>query len=214
MRSARLGAKRARAGRAHHGAGARVLPGAVVGVALVAFGAGAWVFGSLAADGSGHAGHTGEAATSTMLGGLTLQVELDEWVNHDMLGGPAPPNAGPFKMPMTGIGNMPAEGNDRFHVEVLIANQGNASQMLSEDEFRLRTHDGRLWSPNPRSDQDSGSQKGGGGTRLLLAPRQMTDLDLFFDVPENSGEPLLLWSRAGEQVSIEMRPGAAPQHQH
>ena len=214
MRSAGVGAKRARPVRPRHGAGARVLPGVVVGVALVAFGAGAWVFGSLAAGGSGHAGHTGQAAASTVLGGLTLQVELDEWVNHDMLGGPAPPNAGPFKMPMTGIGNMPAEGNDRFHVEVLIANQGNASQMLSEDEFRLRTHDGRLWSPNPQSDQDSGSQKDGGRTRRLLAPRQMTDLDLFFDVPENSGEPLLLWSRAGEQVSIEMRPGAAPQHQH
>ena len=214
MRVAGVGAKRARPGRPRHGAGARVLPGVVVGVALAAFTAGAWVFGSLAADGSGHAGHTGEAAPSTVLGGLTLHVELDEWVNHDMLGGPAPPNAGPFKMPMTGIGNMPAEGYDRFHVEVLIANQGDASQMLSEDEFRLRTHDGRLWSPNAGSEQDSGTQKDGGRTLRLLAPRQMTDLDLFFDVPENSGEPLLLWSRAGEQVSIEMRPGAAPQHQH
>ena len=117
-------------------------------------------------------------------------------------------------MPMTGIGNMPAEGNDRFHVEVLIGNQGDASRTLSEDEFRLRTSDGRLWSPNPRSDQDSASQKDGGRSRHLLAPRQMTDLDLFFDVPENSGEPLLLWSRTGEQVRIEMRAGAAPQHQH
>ena len=208
------GAARARRERSRPGAGARVLPAVVVGGALVAFGAGAWAFGSLAAGSAGHEGHTDDSAASTALGGLTLQVELDEWVNHDMLGGPAPPNAGPFKMPMTGIGNMPAEGNDRFHVEVLIANQGNASQMLSQDDFRLRTHDGRLWSPNPRSDQDSGSQKGGGGTRRLLAPRQMTDLDLFFDVPENSGEPFLLWSRAGERVSIEMRPGAAPQHQH
>ena len=213
MRSAGVGAKRARPVRPRHGAGARVLPGVVVGVALVAFGAGAWVFGSLAAGGSGHAGHTGQAAASTVLGGLTLQVELDEWVNHDMLGGPAPPNAGPFKMPMTGIANMPAEGNDRFHVEVLIANQGNASQVLSEAEFRLRTSDGRLWSPNPRSDQDSGSLKDGGRTWRLLAPRQMTDLDLFFDVPENSRGPVLVWSRAGEQVSIEMGAGA-PQHQH
>ena len=215
MRSDGAGAKRAGREPPCRVSGARVLPGLIVGAAMVAFAAGVLVFGSLASDGSGHAGHGGAAAkAATVLGGLTLQVELDEWVNHDMLGGPAPPNAGPFKMPMTGIGNMPAEGNDRFHVEVLIANQGNASQMLSEDEFRLRTHDGRLWSPNPRSDQDNGSQKDGGRSRRLLAPRQMTDLDLFFDVPENSGEPLLLWSRAGEQVSIEMRPGAAPQHQH
>ncbi len=42
----------------------------------------------------------------------------------------------------------------------------------------------------------------------------MTDVDLFFDVPENSREPLLVWSRAGEQVSIEMGAGATPQHQH
>src|SRR5215510_2230386 len=214
MQSGGAGASKARRERSRPGAGARVLPAVVMGGALVAFGAGAWVFSSLGAGGSGHAGHSSEAAASTVLGGLTMQVELDEWVNHDMLGGPAPPNAGPFKMPMTGIGNMPAEGNDRFHVEVLIANQGDASQMLSEDEFRLRTHDGRLWSPNAGSEQDSGTQKDGGRTLRLLAPRQMTDLDLFFDVPDNSGEPLLLWSRAGEQVSIEMRPGAAPQHQH
>ena len=214
MRPDGAGATRARGQRSRPGSGARVLPGVVVGAALVAFAAGAFVFGSLAGDGSGHAGHGSGAATATVLGGLTLQVELDEWVNHDMLGGPAPPNAGPFKMPMTGIGNMPAEGNDRFHVEVLIANQGNASQALSEYEFRLRTSDGRLWSPNPRSDQDNRSQKDGGRTQHSLAPGQMTDMDLFFDVPENSREPLLVWSRAGEQVRIEMRAGAAPQHQH
>lgn len=214
MRPDGAGAMRARGQRSRPGSGARVLPGVVVGAALVAFAAGALLFGSLAGEGSGHAGHGSGAATATVLGGLTLQVELDEWVSHDMLGGPAPPNAGPFKMPMTGIGNMPTEGNDRFHVEVLIANHGDASRTLSEDEFRLRTSDGRLWSPNPRSDQDSASQKDGGRSRHLLAPRQMTDLDLFFDVPENSGEPVLLWSRTGEQVRIETRAGAAPQHQH
>jgi len=194
--------------------GARVLPGLIVGAALVAFAAGVFVFGSLVSDGSGHTGHGSATAKATVLGGLTLQVELDEWVNHDMLGGPAPPKAGPFKMPMTGIGNMPAEGNDRFHIEVLIANQGNVPEELTEDEFRLRTSDGRLWSPNPRNDQDNRSQKGGGGTRHSLVPGQMTDMDLFFDVQQNSHEPLLVWSRAGEQVSIEMGAGAAPQHQH
>ena len=214
MRPDGAGATRARGQRSRPGSGARVLPGVVVGAALVAFAAGALLFGSLAGEGSGHAAHGSGATTATVLGGLTLQVELDEWVSHDMLGGPAPPNAGPFKMPMTGIGNMPAEGNDRFHVEVLIANQGNASQALSEYEFRLRTSDGRLWSPNPRSDQDSRSQKDGARTRRSLAPGQMTDMDLFFDVPENSGQPVLLWRRAGEQVSIEMGAGAAPQHQH
>jgi hypothetical protein len=199
-----------------------VLPGLVVGAALVAFAAGALVFGSLAAVGSGHAdhgsstGHESGAAAATELGGLTLQVELGEWVKHDMLGGPTPANAGPFKMPMTGIGNMPAEGNDRFHVEVLIANQGGASQTLSKDEFRLRTSDGRLWSLNQddQSDQDNQSQKDRARTQRSLAPGQMTDMDLFFDVPEKSGEPLLLWSRAGEQVSIKVGAGAAPPHQH
>lgn len=214
MRSEGAGAKRAVRERPRSGYGARVLPGVVVAAALVAFAAGALVFGSLAGDGSGHAGHGSGAAAATVLGGLTLQVELDEWVKHDMLGGPAPANAGPFKMPMTGVGNMPAEGNERFHVEVLIANRGTSSQTLSEDEFRLRTSNGRLWSPNPRSDQDNRSQKDGARTRRSLAPGQMTDMDLFFDVPENSGESILLWRRAGEQVSIEMGAGAAPQHQH
>jgi hypothetical protein len=214
MRSDGAGAKRAGREPPRRVSGARVLPGLVVGAALLAFAAGALVFGSLASDGSGHVAHGSAAAKATVLGGLTLQVELDEWVNHNMLGGPAPRNAGPFKMPMTGIGNMPAEGNDRFHLEVLIANQGNAPQALSEDEFRLRTSDGRLWSPNPRSDQDNRSRKEGGGTRYSLVPGQMTDVDLFFDVPENSREPLLVWSRAGEQVSIEMGAGATPQHQH
>ena len=214
MRSVGAGAARARRERRRPVSGTRVLPVLVVCAALVAFAAGALVLGSLAGDGSGHAGHGSAAAKATVLGGLTLQVELDEWVNHDMLGGPAPPNAGPFKMPMTGVGNMPAEGTDRFHVEVLIANQGGASQTLSENEFRLRTSDGRLWSPNPRSDQDSRSQKDGARTRRSLAPGQMTDIDLFFDLPENSGQPVLLWRRAGEQVSIEMAAGAAPQHQH
>ncbi len=163
MRSDGAGPKRAGPEPPRRLSGARVLPGLVVGAALVAFAAGALVFGSLASDGSGHVGHGSAAAKATVLGGLTLQVELDEWVNHDMLGGPAPRNAGPFKMPMTGIGNMPAEGNDRFHIEVLIANQGNAPQALSEDEFRLRTSDGRLWSPNPRSDQDNRSQRKAAG---------------------------------------------------
>ena len=214
MRSVGARAAQARREHRHPVSGTRVLPGVVVGAALVAFAAGALVLGSLAGDGSGHAGHGSATAKATALGGLTLQVELDEWVNHDMLGGPAPPNAGPFKMPMTGVGNMPAEGTDRFHVEVLIANQGSASQTLSENEFRLRTPDGRLWWPNPRSDQDNRSQKDGARTRRLLSPGQMTDLDLFFDVPENSGDPVLVWTRAGEQVSIEMGAGAAPQHQH
>jgi hypothetical protein len=208
--------------------GVQVLPGLVVAAAVVAFAVGAFTLGGLAGDGSGHAGHApagagaadhsghaGGAPATAELNGLALQVEVGDWVNLDMLGGPTPANAGPFKMPMTGVGNMPSAGSDRFHVEVLIANQGDASQAVTREEFRLSTPDGKLWSPNQddTSDQDPG-RKSGPGIAQLLAPGQMTDLDLFFDVPEKSGEPVLLWSRAGELQRVPLKAGVAPQHQH
>jgi hypothetical protein len=223
MQSEGVGGARAPRERQRPESGARVPPMVVVAAALVAFVAGAFTLGALAGDGSGHAGHAGPghadhaggAAVTAQLGGLALQLETREWVNLDMLGGPTPANAGPFKMPMTGIGNMPAEGIDRFHVELLISNQGDAAQALGPDEFRLHTPDGKLWSPNKedQSDEDQG-RKDLPRRQSLLTPGQMTDLDLFFDLPEKSGEPVLLWSRANEWVSVTLGAGVAPQHQH
>jgi hypothetical protein len=227
MRSEIAGGALARRQRRRLEPGARVLPGLIVGTALVAFALGAFALGGLAGDGSDHDGHAavggahtdhaGGAPVAAELTGLALQVEAGEWVNLDMLGGPTPANAGPFKMPMVGIGNMPSEGSDRFHVELLVANQGDATQGLSQDEFRLRTPDGKLWSPNREAESDQGQghdQAQRPARTQLLAPGQMTDLNLFFDVPEKSGEPILLWSRAGQQVRIQLSAGAAPQHQH
>lgn len=228
MRSEGAGGAPARPGRRRTGPGTRVLPGLVVGAALAAFAIGAFTLGGLAGDGSGHAGHAaaahadhaGGAPVTAELTGLALEVEAGEWVKLDMLGGPTPANAGPFKMPMVGVGNMPSDGSDRFHVEILVANRGDASQEVTLDEFRLRTLDGKLWSPNQEAGSDEAQDQPGqdhqGQPRRthLLAPGQMTDLDLFFDVPEQSGEPILVWSRAGHQVRVQLSAGAAPQHQH
>lgn len=129
-------------------------------------------------------------------GGLSLSLEATEWLRHDM-----EPTS--FPMPASMMTGMPAEGQQRLHVEMTLGNADDRSLAYTPGEFRLLSAGGTSWAPVGASFAEGS-----------LRPGQAMNGGVFFDVPEGETELHLVWSRGGEEVHIPVAAGTPAHSEH
>lgn len=128
----------------------------------------------------------GEAA----IGGLYLRVDRARWLHDPM------DHGGGFAMPARMTPDMPAQGDERLHIELSAENRSGVWKSFAPGELSLRSATGETWAP-------AAIDLSGATT---LRRREALSTRVAFDVPVAAGDVRLFWERDGERAELTAVP--------
>lgn len=114
-------------------------------------------------------------------GGLTLRIDVAEWLSHSMLQG----------MPASAMTDMPAAGEQRLRLAITLMNEGSGARDLGPDDFLVRSSSGESWTPMRSNFLAS-----------TLWPGQALNGSISFHVPETESGLRLIWTSGDTEMEI------------
>jgi hypothetical protein len=105
-----------------------------------------------------------------------------------------------YAMPAAMMPGMPEEGLRRLRMVVTLTNAGDRSQIVSAADFEIVAADGQRWQPLAI----------GSFHRQHLAPSQTVEGVLFADIPADTPDLGIVWTRRAGKVRLPL--GTAPSH--
>jgi mono/diheme cytochrome c family protein len=122
----------------------------------------------------------------TLVDGLFLRLESSEWLHDGM-----DHSGSGFQMPSSMAPGMPIEGQTRLSVEVSVTNTDRQAHSFHAEELELRSSNGAVW-PSLSSEVEA----------ITLAPGEIVNSILQFDVPQTLPGVRLVWAHAGIETGL------------